>query len=325
MPQTLLDWLAAHFSKAKKQTLKRMVEAGRVRVNGKPARKLAQPLEATDGVTVDERPASARRAPHRSGELEIMYEDADLLVVNKPAGLLTSTVEYERRPTLLARVKEHVEAPGRRNRVGLIHRLDRDASGLLVFSKNDAAYRSLKTQFFHHDVERVYTAVVRGVPHPPQAKIESHLLERADGTVYSTPEHGKGQRAATSYETVRVADDRKASLLKVTLHTGRKHQIRVHLSEKGNPIIGDRVYGGAVPGERLLLAATRLVVNHPRTGKRLTFEVDATKEFAMDRVRAGADASGEARQSAPAVASPARRDVASDRPARTSRRSRKQK
>src|SRR5918993_3890206 len=166
MPQTLLDWLAARYPKAKKQTLKRMVEAGRVRVNGEPARKLGQPLEATDGVTVDERPASARRPPHRPGELEIVYEDADLLVVNKPAGLLTSTVEYERRPTLLARVREHVEAPRRRNRVGLIHRLDRDASGLLIFSKNDAAYRSLKTQFLKHTVERVYLSVVHGKPHP---------------------------------------------------------------------------------------------------------------------------------------------------------------
>ena len=292
MPQTLLDWLAARFPSAKKQTLKRMLEAGRVRVNGKPARKLAQALEATDRVTADERPPSVRHPPRRSGGLEVVYEDADLLVVNKPAGLLTSTVEHERRPTLLARVREHVESPGRRSRVGLIHRLDRDASGLLIFSKNDAAYRSLKTQFFHHDVERLYTAVVRGVPSPPQGKIESHLLERADGTVYSTREHGKGQRAATSYETVRVAEDRKASLLKVTLHTGRKHQIRVHLSEKGYPIIGDRVYGGAAPGERLLLAATKLVVRHPRTGKQLTFEVEPPKESALERVGASAGAPG---------------------------------
>jgi 23S rRNA pseudouridine1911/1915/1917 synthase len=312
MPQTLLDWLAARFPGAKKQTLKRMVEAGRVRVNGKPARKLGQALEASDRVTADERPTSVRPPPHRPGGLEIVYEDADLLVVNKPAGLLTSTVEQERRPTLLARVREHVESPGRRNRVGLIHRLDRDASGLLIFSKNDAAYRALKTQFFHHDVERIYTAVVRGVPHPPRRKIESHLLERADGTVYSTREHGKGQRAATSYETMRVAEDRKASLLKVTLHTGRKHQIRVHLSEKGNPIVGDRVYGRAALGERLLLAATRLVITHPRTGKRMVFELPALEGFLVPH-------------SAPATAREPSRDAASERATTKARRRRKQK
>src|SRR5215207_5103361 len=103
MPQTLLDWLAARFPTAKKQTLKRMVEAGRVRVNGKPARKLAQMLEASDRVTADEHAGPSARPPARQpGGLEIVYEDADLLVVNKPPGLLTSTVETERRPTLLA-------------------------------------------------------------------------------------------------------------------------------------------------------------------------------------------------------------------------------
>src|SRR5688572_31556521 len=114
MPQTLLEWLAARFPRAKKQTLKRMVEAGRVRVNGKPARRLAQTLTTTDRVTADDGPASPPPRPaHHPGGLNIVYEDADVLVVNKPPGLLTSTVERERRPTLLARVREHVEAPGR--------------------------------------------------------------------------------------------------------------------------------------------------------------------------------------------------------------------
>src|SRR6185503_6889650 len=114
--------------------------------------------------------------------------------------------------------------------VGLIHRLDRDASGLLVFSKTHDAYLSLKRQFFDHSVERVYTAVVDGVPTPRSGRVQSWLVERADGTVYSTRRPGEGQRAVTDYE---VTDRRKGrSLVRVTLHTGRKHQIRVHLSER---------------------------------------------------------------------------------------------
>jgi len=164
----------------------------------------------------------------------------------------------------------------------LIHRLDRDASGLLVFSKNHAAYRSLKQQFFDHTVERVYTAVVHGVPTPRSGRIESRLVERADGTVYSTPRPDAGQRAVTDYETL---DHRRGrSVLRVKLHTGRKHQIRVHLSERGVPIVGDPVYlprdGRKVESApRLLLAATKLSLTHPRTGKRLTFEVPPPKEF----------------------------------------------
>src|SRR5687767_6494844 len=109
MPQTLLDWLAVRFPTAKKQTLKRMVEAGRVRVNGRPAKKLSQPLHPADEVTADDRAAAGpSRAAPRGGTLDIVYEDDDLLVVNKPPGLLTSTVEREPRPTLLGRVREHV-------------------------------------------------------------------------------------------------------------------------------------------------------------------------------------------------------------------------
>src|SRR4051812_44604165 len=177
----------------------------------------------------------ARKAP----DVTIIHEDADVLVIDKPGGLLTSTVPREKLPTALAMVREHLAETDPRARAGLIHRLDRDASGLLVFSKNQPAYDSLKTQFFKHTVERVYTAVVHGVPDPPRGRIESRLIERADGSVHSTTRHAAGQRAITDFQLVRSADD--TSVLQVTLFTGRKHQIRVHLGERGHPIVGDRV------------------------------------------------------------------------------------
>lgn len=282
MPRTLLDRLAEQFPSAKKQTLRRMAAAGRVVVNGRPAYKVNVVLGDADRVETTDAPAKPRRpTPPPGGGLLIVYEDDDLLVVNKPAGLLTSTTPGEWRPTLLAQVREYVAAADRRARVGLIHRLDRDAAGLLVFSRNDAAYHALKTQIFHHHVERVYSAVVHGVPVPQTGRIESRLVERTDGTVHSTRQIGKGQEAVTAYEVVRSGG--KKSLLRVTLHTGRKHQIRVHLSEKGWPIVGDPVYGR--PGELaqrggLLLAATKLAIDHPRTGRRVTFEVPAAFEAA---------------------------------------------
>ena len=159
----------------------------------------------------------------------------------------------------------------------------------MVFSKNHEAYRSLKRQFFEHSVERVYTALVEGVPTPRAGKIRSRLVERADGTVYSTEVPGVGEKAETDYEV--VEEGRGRSLLRVTLQTGRKHQIRVHLSERGTPIVGDAVYSKAAPkgrrekpkgppAPRLMLAATRLSLEHPRTGRRLTFELPAPVEFA---------------------------------------------
>jgi 23S rRNA pseudouridine1911/1915/1917 synthase len=201
---------------------------------------------------------------------QIVHEDRDLLVVRKPAGLLTSTVPRERRPTLLAQVRQHVYQTQPRARVGLIHRLDRDASGLLVFSKSHQAYLSLKSQFYHHSVDRGYTALVQGVLHPRQGTLRSRLVERADGTVHSTHRPGAGQAARTDYQTIACAAGR--SLLRLTLHTGRKHQVRVHLAERGAPIVGDPLYGRPDPAG-LHLMATCLAFDHPRTAKRLEFRL----------------------------------------------------
>ena len=293
-PQTLLDWLVAHYPTAKRQTLRRMLQDRRVTVNGQAVVRPGQPVGADDVVTVAGRAERGRPDTPRRGAatpLDVVYEDADLLVVEKPPGLLTSTVPRERRPTLLAAVRAYVEASEanavRVSRVGLIHRLDRDASGLLVFSKTHEAYLSLKRQLFEHTIDRVYTAVVEGVPTPRAGRIDTRLVERADGTVYSTKNSGEGERAVTEYEVIEERNRR--SLVRVTLFTGRKHQIRVHLGGRGAPIVGDIMYGkakgrlagekGGPKAERLLLAATGLAFAHPRSGQRLTFERPAPQAF----------------------------------------------
>ena len=290
MERTLLDQLTRQFPSAKKQTLKRMVSAGRVVINRQPAKKLTQPVAEEDVVTVLAKAQGKGAAPRASrADFPILFEDADILVVDKPEGLLASTVPGERRPTLLAKVTEYLSVQDPQARVGLIHRLDRDASGLLVFSKNPPSFRALKQEFMRHEVERVYAAVVAGRPRSPAGRIESHLIERADGTVRSTRESGKGQWAVSEYETVQARELPGwgwITLLKVTLHTGRKHQIRAHLAEQGMPIVGDALYNTivgntlkpAVPS-RLMLAAVRLAVTQPRTGRRLTFVLPLPRPF----------------------------------------------
>ncbi len=283
-PTTLLDHLATKFPTAKRQTLRRMIADGRVRVNGVRATRATQPVAPDDKIEVSNEPArparpashaeaERQRRPGSSSPLDIVFEDPDLLVINKPPGLLTSTVPREKRPTALALVRAYVAETSPKSRVGLIHRLDRDAGGLLVFSKSHAAYDSLKTQFFKHTVDRVYEATVHGKPNPPAGTIESYLLERADGSVHSTDRHAKGQRAITHYETRETKA--KQSRVRVRLQTGRKHQIRVHLSERGCPIVGDRVYGrDDDDAPRLMLAAVELAFDHPRTRKRMSFKLE---------------------------------------------------
>ena len=212
----------------------------------------------------------------RRPPFDIIYEDRDILVVDKPAGLLTSTNPRERRPTLLAMVRDYIGQREPRARVGLIHRLDKDASGLLIFSKAHPAYDSLKTQFFKHTVQRVYQAIVHGKPQPDRGRIESRLIEWKDGSVHSTRVHAKGQRAITDYEVVEQL--KGYAIMRVTLLTGRKHQIRTQLSERGWPILGDSVYGKENDNSpQLMLRAVRLEIEHPRTGKRMTFEAKPLK------------------------------------------------
>jgi 23S rRNA pseudouridine1911/1915/1917 synthase len=274
----LQDWLRREFPKASQTTLRQMLEIGRVRVNGAIARRMKQEISPTDQIHVSDRKSKTPQATpgvRALHPLKLIFEDEQVLVVDKPAGLLTSTVPGERRPTALALVGNYLATSDAR--IGLIHRLDRDASGLLVFSKTDIAYRSLKQQFFDHAVQRIYSAVTHGTPTPAAGRIESHLVELPDGTVRTSRRPGAGEYALTEYKTIaRLAGQ---AALRVTLQTGRKHQIRVHLSERGVPIVGDRVYGKPDGASRLMLAATTLGFSHPTTGKAVRFEIQIPSEF----------------------------------------------
>lgn len=199
-----------------------------------------------------------------------VYEDDDILVVNKPRGMLTASGPRDKRPTLWGTVQAYGDRL--RTQVGIIHRLDRDASGLLVFSKNDNAYQSLKTQFFRHTVDRMYMAIVQGKPRSKAGRIHNRLSEWKDGTVHTTSRGDKGEEAISDFEV--IGHEKNFALVRVKLETGRKHQIRVHMATLGSPIAGDDVYNPKSKGEGLMLVAIRLCFDHPRTGKRMEFEVD---------------------------------------------------
>jgi len=206
-------------------------------------------------------------------DFDIIHEDAEILVVAKPAGLITSTGPRDKRETLLAAVRLYVREHAPDARLGLIHRLDRDAAGLLVFSKSNEAYESLKQQFFQHTVDRYYLAVVHGVPSPATGRIESKLVERADGTVHTVDRDARrGEVAVTEYQVFRSSN--RLSLVRLKLYTGRKHQIRVHLSDRGHPIVGDRVYGKKKDPAPLRLVAVELAFKHPVGGQRVKFNIE---------------------------------------------------
>lgn len=283
---TVEERLRELFPAAKRTTLKQMVQTGRVRlgeVGGAPIRRLGEEIPAGTELHVLARAPEPPR--HRKGDLPIVYEDEDILVINKPPGLLTATVPGEKRPTLHAKVTDYLARTAPRARVGLIHRLDKDARGLLVFSKHEAVYFSLKEQLKDRVMSREYHAVTVGITKPHAGTIQSLLKDNeVEGRVEETTDSRRGDLAVTHYDTVStlkgVKGQPEKSLLKVRLETGRKHQIRVHLANQGTPIYGDVIYGAA-PYNRnpMLLAATRLGFIHPGTGKPVSFELPLPEEF----------------------------------------------
>lgn len=237
---------------------------------------------------VKRRPSKGRPRDGRSigrGVL-LVHEDPDLIVIEKASGILSASPAPATPPTAFDVVKKHVRAGGGRGaRAWIIHRLDREASGLLVFAKTPIAFRWLKDDFRAKRIERLYTAVVEGeitsggaLP-APSGTIQSFLIEDARGRMRSTTDvpSGIGPReddepalAITHYEVLEVGHGR--TLLRIRLETGRKNQIRIHLAERGHPVVGDRAYGSTQdPLGRLALHATTLAFTHAGTGQRLSF------------------------------------------------------
>ena len=210
--------------------------------------------------------------------LDILFEDRDIIVVNKAAGLLTMSTGRDDGRTAYAALTDYVRKgnPKSPHRIFIVHRLDRDTSGVLVFARTEKAKITLQDNWA--DVEKTYNALVEGHPPKQEDTISSYLAENVALKVYSTnnPDHGK--LAQTRYRVVKAMGPR--TLLEITLLTGRKNQIRVHLADIGCPIVGDPKYGNAArSSKRLALHARTLTFNHPHHGRRLTFDAPLPPGF----------------------------------------------
>lgn len=273
-PATLLDALADLFPDSSRTTLRQMLQSGRVRVGGEVERNAKRVLGA--GETVDVARKTVQRALPEG--LAILHEDDDVVVVLKAHGLLTVATERERETTAQAFLNVYLQQKGE-GRIHVVHRLDRETSGVLVFAKTFEAREVLKEQFAAHTVDRLYVAIIEGVLTPPRGTFQSHLIERRDLRMQSVPQpRDDAKHAITHYRTIGVHGG--YSMLEITLETGRKNQIRTHLTEAGHPVIGDRLYGSTVnPIGRLGLHAKLLGFDHPVTGKRLSFTAAVPKAF----------------------------------------------
>ena len=252
-----------------KTTLRQLLQNRRVHVNGELTRDAKEMLAPGDRIEVVAK-SDQRVLPEG---LTILHEDTDVIVVLKGNGLLTVATERDRENTAQAYLNAYL-----RDRVHVVHRLDRETSGVLVFAKNFHARERLKDQFAEHSVDRVYIAIVEGAIEPPAGTIRSNLIERKDLRMQSVDAHPDAKFAVTHYRTIASAGP--FSMLEVTLETGRKNQIRAHLSEKGHPIAGDPFYGGKTnPLGRLGLHAKLLGFIHPTTGEKMTFTAPVPKSF----------------------------------------------
>ena len=273
--RTLIDALAERFPDSSRTTLRQLLQHGRVRVNGEMEKDGKRAIDAEDRIDVAPKTATHRTLP---AGVTILHEDEDVIVVLKGNGILTVATARERENTVQAALNRYLAGAGK-ERIHVVHRLDRETSGVLVFARNFAARELLKEHFAEHDVDRVYVAIVEGEMDPPRGTIRSHLLERRDLKMVSVDAHAEAKFAVTHYQT--LATNGEYSMLEVTLETGRKNQIRAHLSEAGHPVVGDPMYGSTKnPLGRLGLHAKLLGFTHPRTKKRMTFTAALPKGFA---------------------------------------------
>ena len=279
-------WLSEQIEHFSRSRCKELTKAGQVLVNGE-LRKPNYTLKESDAVelTIPE-PEELDLTPEDI-PLDIVYEDADLIVVNKVAGQVVHPAVGNYSGTLVNALLFHcndLQDIGGKLRPGIVHRIDKDTSGLLVVAKNEPCLKALQAQFKERTVQKEYIALLQGIPFPAFGSIETQIGRSRNDRKKMSVDVDNGKHAITHYET---ADKFKAqSLVKVKIETGRTHQIRVHMAHIGHPLLGDAVYGRPsrdacpIKAKRHMLHAASLTLEHPSSGESLTFTADLPQDMA---------------------------------------------
>ncbi len=267
--EILIEFLKKTFSNLSKNSVKSLLHNEKVFVNGNMTTKYNYELNIGDVVEIREKVAK---------NIDIIYEDKDIIVINKPSGLLTVATEKEKNKTAYHLVMEYLKKKNKNNRIFIIHRLDKDTSGIIMFAKNERAKHLYQDNWNDIVKKRCYYAVIDGKMENKEGTIKSYLKENGN-MVYSVKDRS-GKIAITEYKVLK--ERKNISLLDINLKTGRKNQIRVHMKENKTPILGDLKYGEKSKLiNRLALHAYKLELVNPVTKKLLTFEINMPNEFKM--------------------------------------------
>ncbi len=265
--EILIEFLKKTFSNLSKNSVKSLLHNEKVFVNGNMTTKYNYELNIGDVVEIREKVAK---------NIDIIYEDKDIIVINKPSGLLTVATEKEKNKTAYHLVMEYLKKKNKNNRIFIIHRLDKDTSGIIMFAKNERAKHLYQDNWNDIVKKRCYYAVIDGKMQNKEGTIKSYLKENGN-MVYSVKDRS-GKLAITEYKVLK--ERKNISLLDINLKTGRKNQIRVHMKENKTPILGDLKYGEKSKLiNRLALHAYKLELINPVTKKLLTFEINMPNEF----------------------------------------------
>ena len=266
----LLDYLVNNIDMPRKK-IKEYLTHGSIYVNNNRTTKYNYPVYSGNTIIIDTKSKNKVILP-----FEILFEDDHIIVVNKPSGLLTIATDNEKYNTLYHIVRNYLVSKNKNNRIFIVHRLDKDTSGVIIFAKDERTKNMLQDNLNDYVKLREYICVVHGKLEEKDNKIVNYLAETKTKLVYTTTKD-LGVEAITNYEVVK--ENKDYSLVKVVIETGRRNQIRVTFKELGNPIVGDKTYGIKDNGKRLFLHADKLKLYYPVIGKDILFESKIPAEF----------------------------------------------
>jgi 23S rRNA pseudouridine1911/1915/1917 synthase len=274
-PQELMLFLVEKLPHKSRQTIKNMLRDKQIVVDGTPISQFNHILQIGNTIKVELTKPPEKIPMHG---LKIIFEDEHLIVIDKKEGMLSIGTDKVRDNTAYSILSAHVKRYDPRNKVFVIHRLDKDTSGIMMFAKSQEVQKKVQETWGPTTKERTYVAVVQGALENPEGTFTSYLVESKALIVYSTTDRTKGQYAETHYKTIKA--NKYFTLLELNLETGRKNQIRVHMQDMGHPIIGDEKYGATKnPIGRLGLHALSLAFEHPITKESLKFESPIPSNF----------------------------------------------